>query len=612
MPGACFSRFTGMFLISVLLALPALAADPNPATIRSERGAWPLYRQWNRAEIQHFATWIEHIYKAKAGGDTEQRLAKLEQVLTDPEMNLLLEPAFAGDPSNPQLPLETIRAMHQVIDCAKLTIALSAYYSYRRGLPWMNTYIRSGDGSDIRTAPYNVPAGTVSSFEYGQDALHQFFVDCLYGFCTGNYRVEPFREGAEISDTVPVALDRRYLLPGAVFYMDGHVLILAKTDDQGELYFLDSTTSPTRGIYTQHNFNAVTGILPCKDGGPVDAYAGCYRGFRIQRFPICEVDEAGNVVRVRRRTDEEMRELGYSTEQYEKLRELMRTQKIREGQFALTTLHEFIRYRMRTAKQVSPVEILEKYATQLLAALQWREEQVQRAWADVQANGPITFPDGTRNGNAFDAKGRWGEFATAETDANLRMQYFQMLTALESAVDWFQHQPSFVQLARQDLRSWTPAGLAAVVSDLKTRIFREKSFSYTNSAGQRVRLTLYDVEQRLFDLSFDPNHPPELRWGAPLNGREAASAKEAPTALPDGSLMPMRESYRRQTFYRSLTFRESEESYLKGMATEGFPMRNKFDEHLRQRWNIRRNPPLLPYVERSGSTGGFQRTASRM
>ena len=135
----------------------AAAQDPNPATLHSTRGAWPLYRQWNRAELHHFAAWISHIYDRKANGNPEQRLAKLERVLTDPEMNLLLDPAFLGEPANPQVDLASIRAMHRIVDCHKLVMSLAAYYSCRRGLPFMFSTVRSSDGTDIRTAFSTIP-----------------------------------------------------------------------------------------------------------------------------------------------------------------------------------------------------------------------------------------------------------------------------------------------------------------------------------------------------------------------------------------------------------------------------------------------------------------------
>ena len=83
--------------------MPHSRKIPNPPSIKSNRGAWPLYRQWNTAEIGHFAKWIENIYLVKSNGTLKQRLAKIEGVLTDPEMNLLLDPAFSGEPINPQI-----------------------------------------------------------------------------------------------------------------------------------------------------------------------------------------------------------------------------------------------------------------------------------------------------------------------------------------------------------------------------------------------------------------------------------------------------------------------------------------------------------------------------
>jgi len=591
------------------IALPA-AADPNPASLYSERGAWPMYRQWTFAETLHFARWIENMYEVKANGTASQRLAKLEQVLTDPEMNLLLDPGFLGEPSNPQLERETMHAMHQVIDCGKLTIALGAYYAYRRGLPWMNSRIVSGDGGDIRRSAFNVPVGVVSNLDY--ESRHKFFVDCVYGFNTGNYRIDPYRENAELSDTIPIAIDRRFMIPGTLFYFDGHVMILSKVDEHGEVYFLDSTTSPSRGIYAQHGFNAVTGVTPKSNGSnPVEAYAGCYRGFRAFRYPIAEVDETGEVTHVRRRSNEEMREFGYSTEQYERVRDLATKQRIVEGRYQLESFHEFVRTRMRTANSIDPAREIEAFATEFLAALRAREERVQAGWRDVRQHGPVVFPDGTFGANAFDAQGRWGQFATAETDANLRMQYFRLQSMLENAVAWARHEPGAVRLGKADARGWTPSTLAMALTNLKASILRDKTFTYTNSAGKPVRLSLLDVEKRLYDLSFDPNHPPELRWGAPANSAERRTALDSPTVLPDGSSMAMNEAYRRQIFYRTVTYRETDETYLRDMFTEGFPIREKTAPHMMSRWGVRKVPVLLPHIERPARAGQAQQTARR-
>jgi hypothetical protein len=101
--------------------------------------------------------------------------------------------------------------------------------------------------------------------------------------------------------------------------------------------------------------------------------------------------------------------------------------------------------------------------------------------------------------------------------------------------------------------------------------------TYTNSAGELVHLTLLDIEQRLYDLSFDPNHPPELRWGAPLGSDERSSAPETHTPTPGGGRIAMEDAYARQAYYRVLGQRETDASYLSDMFTTGFPVRDKLD-----------------------------------
>ncbi len=567
--------------------------DPNPASIHSTRGAWPLYRQWNKAEIAHFAQWIENIYDVKSTGTKTQRLAKIEEVLTDPEINLLMDSAFIGEPSNPQLSQETMQVMHRILDCGKLTISLTGYYAYRRGLPFMISWIRSGDGGDIRTSAFNNVTGGTSSFDY--ESTHRFFVDAVHGFNTGHYRIEPHRPGAALSDTVPVAITRDTLLPGSLFYLDGHVLILGKVDNFGELYFLDSTTAPTRGIYYHNSMNAVTGIT-AKYENPDEPLAGCYRGFRIHRYPIAEVDDSGRVLRVRRRTDDEMKEFGYSLEQYEKLAMIRSRQKINENGITLDNIHDFIRLRMRSVDKINPIKVLESFADELLAMCNERELMVQAGWQDVLASGPVTFPEKNIHYNVFNARGRWGDTTTAPMDVDLRARYFQSINFIDMAIAWFGIDSNCIIPSPQwDNAVFSQGDLAFQLIRAKNELFSSRKFFYINSQGVEVPLTLMDVEKRLFDLSFDPNHAPELRWGAPLDSDELASAREIATPLPSGAGVPMLESFKRQAYYRTLTHREQDQSFLAEMFTEGFPIQQKLTPYITARYRPMLPPPLVPW-----------------
>ena len=589
-------RMLGIYLAVLIVGLcisgvRADAADPNPATIHSTRGAWPLYRQWNTAEVQHYAAWIENIDRVKSEGTVAQRLAKIEGVLSDPQTNLLMDPDFAGEPSNPQIGRETMRAMHNILDCGKLTVALGAYYAYRRGLPWMIGTVRSGDGTDIRTAAFTIPAGQSSCLDY--PSPHAFFTNAITCLCTGNFRVEPGGERSELSDTAPVALTREYLLPGVMYYLDGHVLIVARVDRYGEICFLDATTSPTRDIYTYNRMNAISGMTPARDSG--NRFTGCYRGFRTYRFPIADVDANGNVLRVRRRTDEEMKAFGISTEQYELLAELTRTGRIRGNGWESQSLHSYLRRRLATVDAINPVDILNDGAANLLALAEFRVKHVQAGWADVQAHGPITFPQGFRTETVFNTAGRWGEWASAALDTQLRGEYFDLLSMLDYVVDTFASSPEYVDLSDLPASAiWTRADLAYATIWQKNRVFASKKFAYTDCSGNNVELSLLELEKRLFDLSFDPNHAPELRWGAPFDSAEAKNLVAIATPVPGGKTVPTEEAYRREAYYRTLSHWDTDQSYLQDMMVEGFPIQTKFDEYLALWYARDRSPRLVP------------------
>ena len=573
----------------------ARAEDTNPATIHSKGGAWPLHRQWNTAETRLFARWIGRIYEKKTNGTTEQRLAKLERVLTDPEMNLLLDPAFAGEPSNPQVDTDSIRAMHGIVDCEKLVISLTAYYSCRRGLPFMISHVRSGDGGgDLRTAACTIPVGGTSCFDY--DSQHGFFMDCITGVCTGNLRVEPFGKNSELSDTCPVAIDREHLLPGCVYYLDGHVLVLAVVDEHGEPRFLDATVAVSRDLYTFNGMNAVSGLTPKHSENAGKEYAGCFRGFRVQRYPIAETDKSGNVTRVRRRTDAEMKEFGWSTDQYDKFEELVKQGSITENAVVFDSMHQFIRYRLSTPVPISMAELIRGYASEARELLTARDAAVQQAWNDVQKNGPIPFPEGADQQNIYRAGGRWGQHATALTDAEFRSRYFDLCEALDRALSWYDTKEDYVDL--EGLRKdaiWNHSDLAYAAVIEKNRIFGETKFEYTASTGEKRSLSLSDVEKRLYDLSFDPNHPPELRWGAKPGTDEAGKAPEKATPVRGGKTLSMEDAYRHEAYYRSLTRRETDETPLRDAATGGFYMRETIDDFLWPKWHGLQSPPLVPH-----------------
>ena len=566
-------------------------SDPNPPSIYSERGAWPITRQWTPGEVKHYAVWLENVYDYKTRGTVEQRIAKIERIITDPQMNLLEDPAFRGLGSNPQISASTLRMVNSMIDCAKFTAFMPGYYAYRRGLPWMTAVVSSNGGGDVRTSDANVPVNSISSFN--SPGVHAFFRDSLTSFSSGNYRVELDGRNAEWSDTLPVAINRQHLIPGCANYLDGHSLLLGKVSQYGELLFINASTTATRDIFTYNGMNTVSGITPY-GGDSVDPWAGCYQGLRVWRFPIAETDRNGRVTDVRRRTNAEMKEFGFSTEQYQHIRDMRTNQFIQEGEFKPRSFHDLVRIRMKTTDRIAPMDFLEEYAKKILEVYQLRADFVADAWADYKANGPIVYPEEQSNANIFQALGRWETWSSPSSDVDRRNTYFYLADWFDFAIRSFGIMPQFIDLRgleKYDIRS--QADLARALVKEKERIFGELGVHYSNSVGEKVHLTLNDIENRLYDLSFDPNHPPELRWGAPEGSPERATAANTYTPLPDGTRMPMLEAYRLQTYYRCVGTRETEPSSLRGMFTEGFPKRDKVNGQLAKWFSSEEPSPAL-------------------
>ena len=194
--------------------------------------------------------------------------------------------------------------------------------------------------------------------------------------------------------------------------------------------------------------------------------------------------------------------------------------------------------------------------------------------------------------------------------------YFYLADWLEYAIRMFGVLPDFVDLkGLEKYRIQSQADLARAFVEEKNRAFAERTLDYTTSEGRKIKLSLLDIEKRLFDLSFDPNHPPELRWGAPLGSEERASAPETYTRVPSGARIPMERAYQLEAFYRTLGQRETESSYLQEMFTEGFPIRDKLDLQV-GKWSYATKPVRTqpagekPPPQRDRNPGAAKTTAS--
>jgi hypothetical protein len=134
----------------------------------------------------------------------------------------------------------------------------------------------------------------------------------------------------------------------------------------------------------------------------------------------------------------------------------------------------------------------------------------------------VAMPNGA---SIFEASGAWEDFSTPARD-------FRLLIAIDVVRGYPDH------VARRADRYAMPAGkspaqlknelLGVLASELASR-----KITYTRSDGSPWTLTLKQVLDRAadFEMAYNPNDCPELRWAAPDNSEEASTCKRrAPQA----------------------------------------------------------------------------------
>src|SRR5262249_33907819 len=108
----------------------------------------------------------------------------------------------------------------------------------------------------------------------------------------------------------------------------------------------------------------------------------------------------------------------------------------------------------------------------------------------------------------YGADGDWEAFSTPGRDGKLRASFrgiFQHVTNSVTAVK--NGDPNVAWTGTAD-------SLVAAFKDIWGQRLASCKVTYTSSAGAAITLSLADLQARIYDLSFDPYHCVEMRWGA--------------------------------------------------------------------------------------------------
>ncbi|MBK9036827.1 MAG: hypothetical protein IPL61_37185 [Myxococcales bacterium] len=431
-------------------------ADSGSPFDRPIAQSWPAVNQWSPRLEQEYADFVATIGAAIEA----RRCRRLDACLRDPAINLTYEPAVDAD-------------LRLRVDCADLPYVLRAYFSFKRRLPFGFVSRTAGQGADPRYALAIEPTRYDAWLAYPTPrALLAGMVGRVH---SGMYRIAP---AVETSDFYPVAIDRRAVAPGAIYYdPNGHVLVVAQVRPDGVVYLIDGHPD---GSLTWKRFGEAFAIGTARLGGG-------FKRFRPVRVEAERLVQAANA------------ELPWfdPDAQYDPARRLVAGEPVGYHAWVHVTLAE-------DGVTIDPIAEVRDQVRALCRDLADRAEAVDVAIAAGLAARahPEAMPD-----NIYGTDGDWETYSTPSRDARFK-------AAVRELAGYVRGLPV---LAR------------ALLAPSLRAVWREEAacqISYLGSTGVAHTLTLDDVLGRLFDLSFDPYHCPELRWGAPAGSPERAACPD--------------------------------------------------------------------------------------
>jgi hypothetical protein len=508
-------------------------SDPDLSAV------WTNRRAWTAAEEALYSAWVRELFH----GPSDQDLAwkALSEVTSDGERNLLHN-HLGRDEDHPKLGLQLVP------DCADTPYFLRAYWAYKRGLPFGFRKCSRGKGKppvcfDLRTnadppdkrahwidpaapAPEEVPVEVPGEIPAGfgvepvepaeplpdnaavpthTETIEYFFRRTVgWGVHTGNGRCA---FGDSNSDLYPIALDRRGLRPGIV-YADpyGHILVLAELvaprgSQPGILFAVDGQPdgSITRKRFWEGNFlwNQADPSL----GGS---------GFKAFR-PLSVVGDGSDRSQVMQLSDETLATLSSYGDVSDMQRELSGTE-----------FYDLME-RLITPGVRSPFAAQAELVAALAEATRVRVTSVDNGvehYAKQRRGDPQFVIEMPWGHSVFETSGAWENFSTPARDLRL-------LIAIDVVL-------GFADKVRRNPANFglDPEGDPALfeqtlryLGEQREQLLADPAYAitYTRSDRSTWKLGLDDIVARAaaFEVAYNPNDCPEIRWGAPADSEEA-------------------------------------------------------------------------------------------
>ncbi|WP_413584845.1 hypothetical protein [Bdellovibrio sp. HCB274] len=501
------------------LLLPALGHAQFNIFARTD---WRVTKtQWSAQDEENFGRFV-----AQLGAAVENRQCDTVKNCLKSNAN----PYYSSDPAG----------LVYYADCADLPYFLRSYFAWKNGLP-MSVASRvsarpvAGNTGDIRYTPqgnyvtgrFDVIAGNgrnrrafiynIEDFDFGNLMLATRYpnaVSLLNGTITNTTLSATFRmmgteDGKMYADFYPVKLSRYSVRPGTVIYdPNGHVAVIYKITSDGQIYYIDS-----------HPDNTLTSGMYNPKFERSNPYQGAgFKNFRPLTLVDAKKDSTGAYVGGR------VVGAKNTTLPYYSLEQFFGTKPDPDGKWSkgefiyngrAVDYYEYLRIMMANGElRIDPLVDMQVMLRDLCVNLKDRVQAVDVALQSGVQNKP--HPERLPY-NIYGTTGEWEQWASPSRDARLKVSFANLLVQIRSMVQRHSVGDPTIIYHGNNLRG-----------DLLAMYQRESAscqFAYRNSSGVSVPMNLDQARQRVFDMSFDPYHCAELRWGAKTQ-QELASCRD--------------------------------------------------------------------------------------
>lgn len=455
-------------------------------TMNEKSGVWKTTRSWDSGTEALYSAWINALFQ-----DTNEQSSwsSLHEVTQDKEHNFLYNYLSLGEDD----PESKIKVTMQP-DCADNPFFLRTYFSWKLGLPFgFHICDRGYLGKSPGTGQWitNESAGPSGN---SVQAFNAFLRSIMNGVHSGTARTALDNDK---SDYYPVALEREALRPGTV-YADpyGHTLTIVSwkpqtKDKPGVLLAVDAQPDNTIAIkrFWKGNFLFNTAEVIGEPG---------FKAFR----PIALENGKLSMMQNAALNDS----AGFTP--------FSMQQRKMESEVFYHTMERLI-----NPEPLDPESALNDLIKALHEQLLVRVKSVATGEEYMKSHPGTIIPMPSNANGIFLAGGDWENYSTPNRDLRL-------LIAIDAVMNF----PEKVAKSPGDYKISESDNLEDIKNQLKELLKKKTSeltIGYVRSDGSKQVLTLAEIINRRagFEMAYNPNDGPEIRWGAPENSNEIKTCK---------------------------------------------------------------------------------------